>query len=130
MTEQHHNLINTRPGNTFERHYRVKELSILWGISPETVTRLFSREPGVLRVDNANRGKRKYTVLCIPESVAERVHGRLSQTSEDALQTTLPTGNPLRVIHFRDFDRTVTKKPRHVLKLNPGKELADRKRVA
>lgn len=61
----------------FERHYRVKELAGLWGLSAKTVARLFSDEPGVIRVANDLTGKRKYATLSIPESVALRVHEHL-----------------------------------------------------
>lgn len=61
----------------FEKHYRVKELAGIWGLSPKTVSRLFADEPGVIRVANDLRGKRKYATISIPESVASRVHERL-----------------------------------------------------
>ena len=64
----------------FEKHYRVKELAGIWGLSPKTVTRLFADEPGVIRVANDVTGKRKYATLSIPESVASRVHARGSAT--------------------------------------------------
>ena len=62
----------------FEKHYRVKELAGIWGLSAKTVSRLFADEPGVIRVANDLRSKRKYATLSIPESVASRVHERLS----------------------------------------------------
>ena len=61
----------------FERHYRVRELAGIWGLSPKTVSRLFANEPGVIRVVNRVTGKRRYTTVSIPESVASRVHERL-----------------------------------------------------
>src|SRR5712672_466975 len=61
----------------FEKHYRVKELAGIWGLSAKTVTRMFAEEAGVIRVANAGTGKRKYATLSIPESVALRVHERL-----------------------------------------------------
>jgi hypothetical protein len=61
----------------FEKHYRVKELAGIWGLSPKTVSRLFADEPGVIRVANDLTSKRKYATLSIPESVASRVHERL-----------------------------------------------------
>lgn len=62
-----------------ERHYSVSEIASLWGMSKDTVRRLFCNEPGVLKLDNRARGtKRRYTTLRIPQSVLERVHRRLS----------------------------------------------------
>ena len=65
-----------------ERHYSPAELAELWGLSVDTVRRLFEREPGVLVIDRARtrhygRGRR-YRTLRIPASVAERVHRRMS----------------------------------------------------
>jgi hypothetical protein len=81
----------------FEKHYRVKELAALWGMSADTITRLFANEPGVLRVNNFGNGKRKDTLLCIPASVALRVHESLSHNT---LQAPLPAANPLRIIRL------------------------------
>ena len=99
-----------------EKHYRVRELGELWGFSDNTVIRLFTAEPGVIRLESG-AGRRKYTTLSIPESVALRVHQRLSH---EPLQTHLPTGNPLRVVHLRHLDTRVTQKPRNILKLKTG----------
>jgi hypothetical protein len=60
-----------------EKHYRVKELALIWGLSPKTVSRLFANEPGVIRVANDLTNRRKYATLSIPESVVSRVHERL-----------------------------------------------------
>lgn len=61
-----------------ERHYTVAEIAEAWSLSPDVVRRLFEREPDVLVIrDDAPRGKRRYTTLRIPKSVAERVHRRL-----------------------------------------------------
>ncbi len=108
-----------------EKHYRVRELASLWGFSDNTIIRLFTAEPGVIRLESG-AGRRKYTTLSIPESVALRVHQRLSQES---LQTHLPTGNPLRIIRLRDLDTGVTKKSRNILKLKSGQQLANREGV-
>jgi hypothetical protein len=117
---------NTRP-TAFEKHYRVRELAAIWGMSPDTITRLFSNELGVLQVNNFGNGKRRYALLSIPESVALRVHQRLSN---NALQAALPAANPLRVIRLGDLDRGMAQKPRNVLKLHPAQQRPDCKRVA
>ena len=59
-----------------ERHYSVNEIAKLWSLSPDSVRRLFRRERGVLVIGN------RYVTLRIPESVLERVHRRLSNTSD------------------------------------------------
>jgi hypothetical protein len=62
-----------------ERHYSPDELALLWNLSADTVRRLFEREPGVLVISRQrSRSARRYRTLRIPESVAVRVHRRLS----------------------------------------------------
>ena len=57
-----------------ERHYAVREIMELWGLSRRTVTRLFENEPGVLVLGHAEtRTKRRHLTLRIPQSVMERV---------------------------------------------------------
>ncbi|SRR5581483_7055677 len=109
-----------------EKHYRVRELAALWGFSDNTIIRMFACEPGVVRLESG-AGRRKYTTLSIPESVALRVHERLSQES---LQAQLSAGNPVRVIRLRDLDAGVARKPRNVLKLKSGEEIANGERVS
>lgn len=76
-----------RPQNGFtaialERHYTVSELSKLWFFSENTIRRLFSREPGVIKIARQpTRVKRGYTSLRIPERIAQRVHQRLQGLS-------------------------------------------------
>jgi hypothetical protein len=60
--------------------YTVQELANLWQFSPDKVRELFENEPDVLKIKNpAKKGKRAYTTLRIPESVAERASRRLSK---------------------------------------------------
>jgi hypothetical protein len=62
-----------------EKHYEPSELADLWGVSAETIRSIFRDEPGVLKIGKTGaRYKRGYITLRIPESVAERVHTRLS----------------------------------------------------
>jgi hypothetical protein len=63
-----------------EKHFSPNELSKAWGVSAETVRTIFRTEPGVLRLGQPVRGRRSYVLLRIPQSVAERVHRRLSAT--------------------------------------------------
>jgi hypothetical protein len=64
-----------------ERHYSAAELAERWNLSLDTIRRIFQNEPGVVVLgDNSGKpGKRRYTTLRIPESVAARVHRRLSK---------------------------------------------------
>lgn len=63
----------------FERHFSPDELAELWGLSSDTMRRLFEREPGVLVVEHTkNNARRRYRTLRIPESVALRVHRRMT----------------------------------------------------
>ena len=72
-----------KPRNGFislalERHFTVAELSKRWFFSENTIRRLFSREPGVVKITRPQtRSKRGYTSIRIPERIAERVHRRL-----------------------------------------------------
>ena len=61
----------------FEPHYSVSDLAASLSLSPDAVRRLFENEPGVLVLGGDDRpGKRRYTTLRIPKSVAERVYRR------------------------------------------------------
>ena len=61
-----------------ERHYTVAELSKLWFFSENTIRRLFTKEPGVIKIARQEtRIKRGYTSLRIPERIAQRVHRRM-----------------------------------------------------
>ena len=84
----------------FERHYRVKELAGLWGLSPKTVSRIFADEAGVIRIATAGTAKRKYETLSIPESVASRVHERLGKST---LGETEEAARPIRIIRLSDL---------------------------
>jgi hypothetical protein len=66
-----------------ERHYTPIELGELWHLAPSKVRDLFAEEPGVLRIGEPSRREgrkltRGYFTVRIPESVAVRVHSRLS----------------------------------------------------
>ncbi len=69
-----------RDTTTFERHLAVEEIAAKWSLSRDFVRRLFEREPGVLILGNgATQSKRRYRTLRIPQSMAERVHRRLTR---------------------------------------------------
>ena len=62
-----------------EMHYKPDQLAERWGVSAFKIRELFQDEPGVIRIGNpATRFKRKRYLLRIPESVAERVHRRIT----------------------------------------------------
>lgn len=61
-----------------EKHYTPDGLAALWRVSAETIRLLFRNEPGVLRYSTRSEEKSTYIMLHIPESVAARVHKRLS----------------------------------------------------
>ena len=62
-----------------ERHFEPAELGALWHLSADTVRRLFENEPGVLVIDRGGKHRsRRYRTLRIPESVAQRVHRRMT----------------------------------------------------
>jgi hypothetical protein len=62
-----------------DHHYSPEELGKLWNLSADTIRRLFEHEPGVLVIARGNGHARRYRTLRIPESVAARVHRRLSR---------------------------------------------------
>jgi hypothetical protein len=70
--------IEASPLAAFQRHYTPQELAELWGFDPATIRRMFIDEPGVLKEGKRGRrdGKRDYTSLRIPESIALMVHAR------------------------------------------------------
>jgi hypothetical protein len=71
----------TTPGFAV-KHYSPAELGQLWGLSVETIRRMFEREPGVLIFENPDKGsERRRRTMRIPESVAECVYRRLSTRS-------------------------------------------------
>jgi len=95
----------------FEKHYRVRELAGLWGLSPKTVSRLFAEEAGVIRVVNDGVNKRTYATLSIPESVASRVHDKLGN------QPTSHSVQPIRIIRLGNIQSTASAKDRTPIKL-------------
>ena len=59
-----------------ERHYTVNELASMWRLSGEFVRQLVQHEPGVTEWVRQQPGRRRYRVLRVPQSVAERVYRR------------------------------------------------------
>jgi hypothetical protein len=65
---------------TFERHYRISELSRLWGLGRETVRKLVKDDPGVIKIRMGR--KMANTVYSVPESAARRIHTRLLNAAQ------------------------------------------------
>lgn len=57
-----------------ERHYTINELASMWRLSGEFVRQLVQHEPGVTEWVRQRPGRRRYRVLRVPQSVAERVY--------------------------------------------------------
>lgn len=66
-----------------QTHYTVAEIATMWHLSHDLVRTIFQEEPGVIVINEkvSTGRKRAYTILRIPESVAERVYRRLSNTA-------------------------------------------------
>jgi hypothetical protein len=69
-----------------ERHYSVPELAEMWGLSREYVRQIVSKEPGVTEWVRQQPGRRRYRVLRVPRSVAERVYRRAASNAESAAE--------------------------------------------
>jgi hypothetical protein len=64
-----------------EKHKSLKQIAQTWGLSYDFVRDIFAHEEGVLRVTSpAAHGKRSYTTVRVPLSVAARVHAKLRTT--------------------------------------------------
>ena len=61
-----------------EEHKTPAEIAALWGLDVKTIRNLFRKEEGVLMYGRkGGRGRRGYSTIRIPVSVAERVHRRM-----------------------------------------------------
>jgi hypothetical protein len=73
---------SSRTGITFktQKHFTPAELAATWGLSVETIRRLFADEPGGAMMPSASgpTGRCRYRALRIPSSAAARLHKRLS----------------------------------------------------
>lgn len=59
-----------------ERHFTVTELATMWRLSKEFVRQVVQHEPGVTEWVRQQPGRRRYRVLRVPQSVAERLYNR------------------------------------------------------
>jgi hypothetical protein len=75
-----------------ERHFTVPELAEMWNLSREFVRQVVQGEPGVTEWVRQQPGRRRYRVLRVPQSVAERLYNRaLGRAEDDAGQTVAGT---------------------------------------
>ena len=75
------NLVTARTsGVGTEKHFSVKEVAGIWGLSEKVVRRIFNDEPGVIVIGHTitTRSRREYKTIRIPESVLDRVHIQLA----------------------------------------------------
>jgi hypothetical protein len=71
-----------------ERHFTVPELASMWRLSREFVRQVVQHEPGVTEWVRQHPGRRRYRVLRVPQSVAERLYNRaLEKAGGETLQT-------------------------------------------
>jgi hypothetical protein len=63
-----------------EKHFNPSELAATWGLSVETIRKLFADDPRVVKIPSTSglSGRRRYCTLQIPSSAAARLHKRLS----------------------------------------------------
>ena len=59
-----------------QRHFTVGELAAMWNLSSEFVRQLVEKEPGVTEWVRQRPGARRYRVLRVPQSVAQRLYAR------------------------------------------------------
>jgi hypothetical protein len=69
-----------------ERHFTIRELSKMWRFSEEFVRQIVKDEPGVTEWVRQQPGRRRYRVLRVPQSVAERLYHLLLLGGDKASQ--------------------------------------------
>jgi hypothetical protein len=75
-----------------ERHFTVPELASIWRLSREFVRQVVQHEPGVTEWVRQEPGRRRYRVLRVPQSVAERLYNRaLGRALDESDHTALWT---------------------------------------
>ena len=76
--------ITSSPAAPLEPHYTLAQVAEAWGVSTDTVRRMFQDESGVLVIEPApgRYSRRRYRTLRIPASVAERVRRRMTVVNQ------------------------------------------------
>jgi len=87
-----------------ERHYTVAELAKMWNFSTEFVRQIVRGEPGVTEWVRQQPGRRRYSVIRVPQSVAERLYRRaLGRAEQD------PIMNRSYLRRLRGVDKSLAK---------------------
>jgi hypothetical protein len=75
-------------GTAEERHYTPQQVAEMWGLSDETVRKMFAEESGVLKVSASRllRNTKRRISLRIPASVLQRVHEQRSSGGRPEVQ--------------------------------------------
>ena len=79
-----------------ERHYTIAELAKMWNFSTEFVRQIVRGEPGVTEWVRQAAGRRRYSVLRVPQSVAERLYQRALSRAESEPVLPRSVGRRLR----------------------------------
>ncbi len=88
----------TESANPFEeRHFTIHELSKMWHFSKEFVRQIVKDEPGVTEWVRQQPGKRRYRVLRVPQSVAERLYRRAQARGDQEQPLNKSAGRRRRV---------------------------------
>ena len=129
---------NTNPLE--ERHYTITELAQMWKFSTEFVRQIVRGEPGVTEWVRQQPGRRRYSVIRVPQSVAERcIVGRWRVRIKKVQRSPGPTDvvfelllarlHPRSVVTFGDLDRRMTEQDGNVRELHAAEQQGYGKRV-
>jgi hypothetical protein len=88
--------ISDNPTPFEERHYTIAELAEMWKFSTEFVRQIVRGEPGVTEWVRQQPGRRRYSVIRVPQSVAERLYRRALARSEQGPAIPRSYGRRLR----------------------------------
>jgi hypothetical protein len=79
-----------------ERHYTIAELAEMWKFSTEFVRQIVRGEPGVTEWVRQQPGRRRYSVIRVPQSVAERLYRRALARADQGASIPRSFGRRLR----------------------------------
>jgi hypothetical protein len=102
-----------------ERHYTISELAEIWKFSREFVRQIVRGEPGVTEWVRQQPGRRRYSVIRVPQSVAERLYRRALTRADQGE----PTGPRSYGRRLRATTRSTSAKARNdVFRSEPKKK--------
>lgn len=84
-----------------ERHFTVCELARMWHLSREFVRQVVQHEPGVTEWVRQQPGRRRYRVLRVPQSVAERLYNQALGKAEERSEQLSGDVSPPRIVARR-----------------------------